>query len=158
VFAKESPKFLLSTVEVGYVFTMYGVVGALAPLVLGELSERVGKRIIIIVGMVFEALAFVLLPWVSGIVLLSVTAMLLSFGNSAVSPIMMAFLTDKISASKHGLALGLYGAGEDLGIWVGPLMIGYLYQTYSAEVSFHVAAAIMLVTISFSFFILKKAE
>jgi MFS family permease len=158
VFAKESPKFLLSTVEIGYVFTIYGVVGTIAPLVLGELSERVGKRNIIIVGMVFEALAFVLLPWVSGIVLISVTAMLLSFGNSATSPIMMALLTDKISTAKHGLALGVYGSGEDLGIWLGPLMIGYLYQTYSAEVSFHVTAAIMLVTISFSFFILKKAE
>ena len=118
VFAKESPKFLLSTVEVGYVFTLYGVVGTVAPLVLGELAERVGKRNIIVVGMVFEAVALILLPWVSGLVLLSVTAMLLSFGNSATSPIMMALLTDKISASKHGLALGVYGAGEDLGIWL----------------------------------------
>lgn len=158
VFAKESPKFLLSTVEIGYVFMLYGVVGTVAPLLLGELSERVGRRNIIIVGMVFEALAFVLLPWASGIVLLSVTAMLLSFGNSATSPIMMALLTDKISKAKHGLALGLYGSGEDLGIWLGPLMIGYLYQTYSAELSFLVTAAIMLVTIVFSFFILKKAE
>ncbi len=158
VFAKESPKFLMNPVEIGLVFTAYGVVGLFAPLLFGELSDRIGRKKIILLGMVLQALSFLLLPVISGIMALGLTAVVMSFGNAAVNPPMMALLTDNISASKHGLALGLYGAGEDIGIWIGPLVVGYVYQNYGAESSFYTTAGLMFLSTVLSVLLLRKIE
>jgi predicted MFS family arabinose efflux permease len=51
----------------------------------------------------------------------------------------------------------VYGAGEDVGIFAGPLVAGYLYQDYGAEFSFYITAALMLANIMLSMPLLRKA-
>jgi MFS family permease len=158
VYGKESPKFLLGTVDLGLALAFNGFAGFIASFFLGEASDRVGRKKIIIPGMFLQALAFLLLPTISGFLPLVLTSILLSLGNAAVSPTLMALLTDKISASKHGLVLGLFGAGEDAGIVLGPLLIGYMYQNYSPEFSFYITSGLMFVAIAYSYLLLKDGE
>jgi predicted MFS family arabinose efflux permease len=70
---------------------------------------------------------------------------------------MMAFLISRIRSSNRGLAIGVYGAGEDVGILAGPLVAGYLYQDYGAEFSFYITATLMLANIMLSMPLLRKA-
>lgn len=154
VFAKE--KLLLNPLEIGLAFTFMGVVGLFAPLVFGELSDRIGRKRIIIFGMLLGAFSFLLLSIVSGIIMLYLTAVISGLGNAAVNPSMMALLTDKVQNSNMGFALGVYGAGEDIGMWIGPLIVGYVYQIYSAELSFYLTAGLILFNIVAAIPLLKK--
>jgi MFS family permease len=154
VFAKE--KLLLSPLEIGLVFTLMGVVGFFAPLILGEISDKFGLRKIIISGMLLLASSFLLLTAVTDIVMLCVTAIILGLGNAAVGPLMMSLLTRNIRLSNRGIAIGVYGAGEDIGILIGPLVVGYVYQTYSPELSFYLTAGLMLINAAVSTFLLRK--
>jgi MFS family permease len=156
VYAKESEKLLLGPFEIGLAFTAMSVVGLFAPLFFGELSDRIGRKKIILLGMALQCVSFSILPLITGITMLSLVAIILGLGNASVGPPMMALLTDKIRPSKLGLAIGLYGGGEDIGILIGPMLIGYVYQNYSAELSFFLAAGLMLTNILISFFLLKR--
>ena len=158
VFAKESTKLLLNPLEIGLTFTIMGIVGLFAPLLLGDLSDRIGRIKIIVLGMGLQALSFLLLPMTTDIVMLYLTAVIIAVGNAAVNPAMMALLTDKLRPSNHGFAIGVYGAGEDIGILLGPLIAGYIYQNHSAELSFLLAAVFMLVNIIVSIPLLKRIE
>ena len=144
VFAKESTKFLLGPVEIGMVVAAMGVAGFFAPLAFSELAGKKGVKNVIVMGMILQVCAFILLPIVSGFSALCLTAALLGLGEAAISPCMMAFLIGKIRSSNRGLAIGVYGAAEDVGILTGPLVTGYLYQDYGAESSFYFSAALMV--------------
>jgi MFS family permease len=157
VFAKESPKFLLGPIEIGIAVAAMGVVGFFAPFVYSELAGKKGVKKIIILGMILQASSFVLLPVITGFPMLCLTAVLLGLGEAAISPCMMAFLISKIRFSNRGLAIGVYGAGEDIGILTGPLVAGYLYQDYGAEFSFYLTAALMLANVMVSIPLLRKA-
>ena len=158
VFAKESPKFLLSPFEIGLAFTAIGVVGFLVPLLFSELSNKTGTMIVITFGMLLLASSLLLMPVITGLPLLYLASIILGIGEAAVSPLMMAFLTGKIHLSKRGLAIGIYGAGEDIGILLGPIIGGYVYQSYGAESSFYLTAILMLINTVISIPLLKKAQ
>jgi len=147
VFAKESLKFLLGPIEIGIAVAAIGVSGFFAPFVFSELAGKKGVKNIIILGMILQASSFILLPVITGFPMLCLTAVLLGLGEAAISPCMMAFLINKIRLSNRGLAIGVYGAGEDIGILTGPLVAGYLYQDYGGEFAFFLTAALMLANI-----------
>jgi len=159
VFAKE--KFLLSPSEISSLFTIIGVVGLFAPLIFSEFSDRIGMRRMIMLGMALQASSFLLLPVASGIMMLVLAAFILGLGNAATSPLTMALLMEKISASKQGLVLGVYGFCENVGITLGPLIVGFIYQNYGAEFSFYATSGLMLVNLIFciillSMFVIRK--
>jgi MFS family permease len=70
---------------------------------------------------------------------------------------MLAFLAKKIRYSNQGLAIGVYGGGEDIGALIGPLITGSLYQCFGAEFSFYMTATIMLANTMIATSLLKKA-
>jgi len=156
VFAKE--ELLLNPLEIGLIFAVISVVGIFASMLFGGLSDRVGRKKIIVLGMLLQAFSFLLLPISSSTMLLVLTAIILGVGIAAINPAMMALLTEKIPISKQGLALGVYGSGEDVGIWIGPLIVGYIYQNYGAEVSFYITAGLMFFNLILSILLLKNTN
>jgi MFS family permease len=157
VFAKESSKFLLGPIEIGIAVAAIGVSGFFAPFAYSELAGKKGVKKIIILGMILQGSSFILLPVITGFPMLCLTAVLLGLGEAAISPCMMAFLISKTRFSNRGLAIGVYGAGEDIGILTGPLIVGYLYQGYGAEFAFFLTAALMLANIMVSILLFGKA-
>lgn len=157
VFAKESPKFLLGPIEIGIAVAAISGAGFFASFIFSELASKKEVTKIIILGMILQAFSFILLPIITGFPMLCLTAVLLGLGEAAISPCMMTCLISKIRFSNRGLAIGVYGAGEDIGILTGPLVAGYVYQDYSAEFSFYLTAALMLANIMVSIPLLRKA-
>lgn len=156
VFANESAKFLLDPFEIGIAVAAMGIAGFFAPFVYSRLFSKAETKIIIL-GMGLEVFSFLLLPAITGFPTLCFTAVLLGLGEAAISPCIMAFLIDNIRFSNRGLAIGVYGAGEDVGILIGPLAMGFLYQDYGAEFSFYVTAALMLANTVVSMPLLREA-
>jgi MFS family permease len=156
VFAKESPKFHLTSIEIGFLFSIMNFTGIIASIVFGELSDTIERRKIVIVGMALQAISLLLLPNITGFPLLGFTAVLGRLGICAITPSLMAMLTDTIHPPKQSFAIGIYGAGEDLGILLSPLVVGYLYQQYTPELSFYFAAGLMIGNIGVALLLLSK--
>jgi MFS family permease len=133
------------------------VIGFFAPFAFNKFAQKKGTTKTIISGMVLQATAFVMLPIVSGFPLLFSTAAIFGLGEAATNPCMLAFMAGKIRSSNQGLAIGVYGAGEDIGALIGPLVIGNLYQNFTAEFSFCVTAVIMIVNTILAASLLRRA-
>jgi MFS family permease len=71
---------------------------------------------------------------------------------------MMALLAESISPVSYGLTYGLYGAGEDVGVLLGPLISGYVYEQASPSLAFNVFAIVMFVGAVCAFLFLKKIK
>jgi MFS family permease len=156
VYAYESTKFLASETEIGLMFALMAIIGIPARIGLGELSDKIGKKILILLGMVFCCSAFLLFPVISGIRQLYLSVTLFSIGSSAIAPCMLALVVDKVSVSSQGKAIGIFGAGEDLGFLFGPLIGSYVYQQYSPASSFYLCAVLLLSAIVCTPVILRK--
>lgn len=154
---KNPPKFLLGSVEIGLVVSAIGAIGFFAPFAFSEIARKKGIKKTIILGMALQAASFTLLPLVAGFSLLCFTAALLGLGDAATNSCMMAFLISRIRSPNRGLAIGVYGAGEDIGALAGPLIAGSFYQYYGAEFSFYLTAALMVANVMFSTLLLTKA-
>jgi len=158
VYAYESPDLSLTELEIGLMFTTSSLAAIPSQLLFGELSDRIGRSILITTGMAVDTLSFFLLPLVSDVHQLYLAAALHSIGGAAVSPLMLALLAESVSPSLYGIAIAFYSIGIDLGLALGPTVTGYIYQNYGPALSFNTFATLMAFGVVYAFVLLRKVE
>lgn len=156
VLAKE--KLFLGPLEVSWIFTIMGILGLIAPLLFSELSDRIGMKTMILIGMLLQATSFLLFPVASGMMMLALTAVIFGLGTAGTNPLMMALLMERIPIPKQGFTLGAYGFCEDIGLTLGPLIVGYIYQDYGAEFPFYMTSGLMLFNLVLSIPLLRNID
>jgi DHA1 family multidrug resistance protein-like MFS transporter len=154
IYVTESPKFLLNELEVGLMFTIMSIAAIPSQLFFGELSDRIGKRILIFIGLGFNVLTFALIPIISGAPLLYLTVVLAEVGRAATGPTTMALMVESVPIAYRSFGLALYGAGEDAGVISGSLVYGYTYDYYGSDFSFYLSAVIMSFALMLSLILL----
>jgi len=156
VYVKESPRFLFSELQIGVAFMVVNAVGIPAQLSFGELSDRIERKTMIILGMALDSLTFLMLPFISGGHQLYFIMVLVAVARSAVNPVMLALMVDNVPRTLQGKAIGIYGALEDLGILLGPMAAGYAYQYYGPAPSFYMCAMLMFFGAICAYMLFKK--
>jgi len=116
----------LSLVGVGLLVAIYPAVWGIGQLVSGPLSDRIGRRRPIILGMAIQAAALATVavgggvgPWIVGIVLLGI-------GTALAYPALLAVVGDRAAPRWRASATGVYRTWRDAGFVVGALGAGIL--------------------------------
>jgi DHA1 family multidrug resistance protein-like MFS transporter len=143
IYVTEVPQFLFNELEVGLMFTIMSVAAIPSQLFFGELSDRIGKRFLIFLGLGLNALAFTLFPVISSASLLYLILVVAEIGRAATGPSTMALIVDNVPPYHRNFALGVYGAGEDVGVISGSLVYSFAYEHYGSDFSFHLSALII---------------
>lgn len=122
----------LSTFQIGTVAGLYPAVWGIAQLLTGALSDRIGRRLPVALGMWIQALSLVWLwaghgfaPRVGG-------AALLGLGTALTYPALLAAVGDLAAPSWRAAAMGLYRTWRDGGYVVGAIAAGVLADLFSA--------------------------
>jgi len=110
--------------NVGLFFTAYGIMNATGRIPLGRLSDRVGRKKVIIPSVLLLALAVGGLNNTSSVGLLVVMACAYGLGYGGALTTTMALLVDEAPLEVRGTALGVLYAGLDLGIGLGGAAMG----------------------------------
>jgi MFS family permease len=119
-----------STVEVvGLILSSYSAAQFLATPVLGSMSDRFGRRSIILFSLVGNAISMLLFALATqqkmiALLFLSRTVAGATAGNLSACQAAIADVTDK---SERAGAMGMLGAGIGLGMTAGPLLGGWLH-------------------------------
>ena len=92
-------------------------------------------------GLMFLAYGFAKSPLHLTVITALVT---LTFSSTSVSLIMLSKLADK---DKLGMTMGIYGSFEDLGLVIGPLVFGFIWDSYGPGYLFPVSAAALFLAI-----------
>jgi MFS family permease len=114
-----------SVAQVGVVAAVYPGVWAVAQIATGHWSDSVGRKPLIVAGMLVQAGALGLLALSDGAVgIATVSAVLLGLGTALVYPTLIAAISDVVSPLARAPVVGVYRFWRDMGYAVGAVIAG----------------------------------
>lgn len=125
-----------------------GLTRILVSVPIGNLSDRLDRQTVLGAGLLIFVVAFVLLGIVRDPLLLFPARALIAVGLVSTFFIGIAHVSDIVSQSDQGLAIGLYATCMGLGFAVGSALGGHVAESYGFAASFRVAAISALVSFS----------
>src|SRR6266480_7969627 len=127
---------------VGLILTIYALAQFIFTPLLGTLSDRYGRRPVILASLLIEALSLALSALAGSFVILLVARFIGGLGASNIGSA-QAVVADVTSVEKRARGMGLIGAGIGLGFVVGPALGGVL-APLGPTLPFRVAMSIAL--------------
>jgi MFS family permease len=123
------PLFLVSrgasAAEVGLVAGLYPAVWGLAQIAAGHWSDRIGRKPLIVAGMLLQAAALGLLAASDAALgLAAAAAVVLGLGTALVYPTLIAAISDAVSPVARAPTVGIYRFWRDMGYVAGGLLAG----------------------------------
>jgi MFS family permease len=148
------PELHLSNEQVGMLGSALSLSWALAGLLVGRLSDMLGRRkVILVIAAFIFSVASLLSGWVTSFGMLLATRLLMGFAEGGVMPISQALISAEIDPARRGLAMGIaqnFGANL-LSNFLGPIVVvnfglafGWRSAFYLAALPGVVAAVLML--------------
>jgi MFS family permease len=116
----------LSLRQIGWLTALYPAVWGLAQIGTGALSDRTGRRPLIVSGMLLQALGLVVFALASGFLWWAAAAVILGLGTAAVYPTLIAQVSDLVAPRDRASGVGVYRLWRDLGYVAGGLLAGML--------------------------------
>jgi len=147
-------QFGASPLVIGLLFAIYSLCQLMAAPALGDLSDRWGRRPILIFSLIGTVVSFVMLAMAHSIVMLFLARIVdgLSGGNISTA---RAYVADITEPKDRARAFGLIGAAFGLGFIMGPALSGMLaHVSYTAPI--WVAAALTFVAALMALFWLPE--
>lgn len=114
----------------GIVVSIYGAVQLLTQVPIGRLSDRTGRKRLILLGLISFAIMPLLYLRATNAYLLIPIRILGGIGASAVWPLAMALIVEQAGRGERGRALGWYNASFYSALALGPFMGGVLYDLF----------------------------
>ncbi|WP_240553777.1 MFS transporter [Streptomyces niveiscabiei] len=133
---------------VGLIKGLYPILWGLGQIPTGHLADRIGRKPLIVYGMLVQAAGFVLAlalldhPLLAGIV----SAVFLGLGTALVYPALIASVSDHAHPAWRANALGTYRFWRDIGYAAGALVAGILADALGLNAT--VIAAAVLTAVS----------
>jgi MFS family permease len=125
----------LSVREIGVLAFVYPATWSVVQLATGALSDRIGRKWLIVGGMLLQGAALVAMVLVRGFAPWIATGVLLGVGTAMVYPTLLAAIGDVAHPSWRGSAVGAYRLWRDSGYAVGALLAGVLADAFSMSVA-----------------------
>jgi MFS family permease len=113
------------------------LISSFLPSRMGVLSDRFGRRMPMILGLLIGAAASALIPHLRSLVALTALWAIESAGYAASVPAERAFVADIAGEDVRGTSYGLYTFAYFLGSAIGPLAGGWLYDRVSPATPFY---------------------
>ena len=127
---------------IGVLAATYPAVWGMGQLWTGALSDRVGRKWLIVGGMLVQAAALALMAATRGFVGWAIEAALLGIGTAMVYPTLLAAIGDVAHPAWRASAVGVYRFWRDLGFAIGALLAGVVADLLGAASAIWVVGAI----------------
>jgi MFS family permease len=149
VAALPSPAFPWpETVRVGVLISVFGLVNAVLEPVFGALIDRVGRtKPFILAGLVMMAIATLGFIFATRYTDLLFLRTLQGIGVGVTVPAALALMVSASHKSSRGGAMGIYTTSRMLGLGIGPLIGGLLYDSYGFAPAFAVGGAFIILAL-----------
>ena len=128
--------------QIGTLAAIYPGVWGLSQLATGALSDRLGRKWLIVGGMALQAAAIALVVAADSFAGFAAAQALLGVGTALVYPTLLAAIGDVAHPSWRASAVGVYRLWRDLGYAVGALIAGIVADLVGVGASILVIAAL----------------
>ena len=111
--------------RIGLVAGVYPGVWAVTQIWTGHVSDRVGRKPLIVAGMLLQALGLVTLSMSGGALGAALaSAVMVGFGTALVYPTLIAAISDVVEPVERATVVGIYRFWRDMGYVAGGLVAG----------------------------------
>ena len=143
-------------VMVGVLLASYGLVNSIAQPFTGALSDRLGKRkILIISGLGVISLATLAFVFAGSFLDLFLLRTLQGIGVAMTIPASMALMAVITQKETRGGSMGIYSTLRMAGFATGPLIGGYLKVHFGFNTAFYAGAGLLIVAMLLVYFWVK---
>ncbi len=139
----------------GYITVVYAIMNFLSAPVLGGLSDRFGRRPILLISIGTLAIDFLIMGFAHSIWLLFLGRVLAGISGATHSTA-AAYIADVTEPAERGKAFGMLGAAFGLGFILGPAIGGFLGQ-FDPRFPFFASAALAAVNFCYGMFVLPES-
>ena len=140
---------------VGLLGSLYAAMQFVGGPFLGGLSDRTGRRPVLVVCLLGASLAYLMLGLAETLFLLF-AAVVLAGAAGGTQATAQAYIADSTSPERRARGLGLIGAAVGLGLMAGPVL-GGLLSLYSLHAPAFAAAALALANATFGLLVLPES-
>ena len=136
----------LDLYRVGILAAVYPATWGLGQLATGALSDRVGRKPLIVLGMWLQAAAIVFVAFGRSFGGLMGSLALLGLGTAMVYPTLLAAIGDVAHASWRASAVGVYRFWRDLGYAIGAVLAGVAADAFGMRTAMLLVAALTFIS------------
>jgi MFS family permease len=134
----------MNLAQVGLLAAVYPAIWSVAQVATGALSDRTGRKALIVWGMWIQAIGIAVVTLGHTFVAFATGAVLLGIGTAMVYPTLLAAIGDVAHPSWRASAVGVYRLWRDLGYAVGALLAGLTADAFGLRAAMWLIAALTL--------------
>ncbi|MBI5410124.1 MAG: MFS transporter [Nitrospirae bacterium] len=134
----------LNEFQAGLLWGVQVLVTILSKPVMGKISDKYGRKPLIIAGMILCAASFASVPLLKNFYLLMISAVFFGFGEAFVTSSSAALVADICKEKHFGTAMGTFGTIFDIGHAAGPILAGFLIARFNYLYAFWIMSGIMM--------------
>jgi DHA1 family multidrug resistance protein-like MFS transporter len=142
--------------ELGLLVASYAVMRLICGPIWGSLSDRVGRKPVLLVGILGYAVTMIWFGLATELWMLFAARILSGILSSATAPTSMAYIGDSTPEKERGGGMGLLGAAGGVGTILGPALGGLLAGN-SLGLPFFIAAGLSLLSLLLAWLFLPES-
>ena len=139
----------------GWLLFAYALTQFVFSPLIGNLSDKFGRRPIILISLFGFSLDYLLLAFAPTITWLFIGRIISGITGASITTA-AAYIADVSTPENRAKNFGLIGAAFGMGFIIGPVIGGFLGQ-YGARVPFYAAAILCMINFLYGFFILPES-
>lgn len=139
----------------GWLMFVYAAMQFFSAPVLGNLSDRFGRRPVLLLSLVAMGADYLLMGWAPTLIWLFVGRFIAGV-SAGTYGIANAFIADTFAPDDRAKNFALMGAAFGVGFIVGPVIGGFLGE-YGPRAPFYAAAALAFVNLIYGYFVLPES-
>lgn len=148
----------MSLTEIGLIQGVRSIGYVLSTLFMGTFSDRVGRKPILLFGIIGTAVLSVVLNYVIGFYAISVIIFLIGLTTGAVwimSPVMVAEVVEPVH---RGAAIGTFRTFFDIGCVLGPIIMMWVVGAYGYSMPFFISAILLFMVFILSLWLKETGK
>lgn len=150
--------FGAGTFQIGMINSSFLLMAGALSLPLGILSDRLGRKLLILLGLLTASLTSFLLCFSTTTAQLTAVYLLFGIGLAAFAPTMMSFVADFSPKTHLGRSYGWYTLAVYCGMSMGPAVGGFMAQELGFPSVFVASGILAFVVCLVVFFFLPRAR
>lgn len=148
----------LNSVEIGNLIAIAGFFALVGAVPFGILADRLGRKPLIIAGMIMTALAVWLMAGTTTFLLALAAVVVLGMAEAVGTGTVQVYAIDLAPDDRRGSFLGVWALFQNLGQIIGPLLIGGIADLLGFATAFYVVTVILLVGASIVLVLAKETH
>lgn len=139
----------------GFLLTVYSLMMFACSPILGALSDKTGRRTVLLISLFGMAIDYFFLAFAHTISLLFLGRIIAGICGASITTA-SAYIADVSTPEKRAQNFGLIGAAFGLGFIIGPI-IGGVFSQFGTRVPFMIAGGLSLINWLYGYFILPES-